>query len=70
MWVLAESIHSTDPMSPSFFDVDICDVPNVASACNLLYNICEIHREAFNEEWLGVESVAQLDVCLAIKYCC
>jgi len=38
-------------------DVDICDVPTVVSACCVLHNICEIHREEFNEEWLeGVES--------------
>ena len=39
-----------------WLDVDIYEAPTVVSAC-VLHNICEIHREAFNEEWLeGVES--------------
>jgi len=37
-----------------WLDVDICDVPTVVSTCCVLH-ICEIHREAFNQEWLAVE---------------
>ena len=38
-------------------DVDVSDAPKLIAACCVLHNICEIHGEAFNEEWLeGVES--------------
>ena len=38
-------------------DIDTCDVPKVVSACCVLHNICETHKEMFDEEWLeGVES--------------
>ena len=38
-------------------DVDVSDAPELIAACCVLHNICEIHGEAFNEEWLeGVES--------------
>ena len=28
------------------------NVPNVVAACCVLHNICEIHGDTFNEEWL------------------
>ena len=37
-------------------DVDVCDAPEMVAACCVLHNICEVHGDAFDEEWLeGVE---------------
>ena len=33
-------------------DTDISDLPDLIAACCVLHNLCEIHRERFNEEWL------------------
>ena len=33
-------------------DMHIENVPNVVGACCVLHNICEIHNDTFNEEWL------------------
>ena len=33
-------------------DMDISNVPNVILACCTLHNICEIHNDSFNDEWL------------------
>ena len=33
-------------------DVDIGSVPTLVSACTVLHNICEIHGERFDDEWL------------------
>ena len=36
--------------------VDVCDAPEIVAACCVLHNVCEIHGDAFNEEWMeGVE---------------
>ena len=32
--------------------MDITNVPYIIAACCVLNNICKIHGEAFNEEWL------------------
>ena len=32
--------------------MDLKNVPYVTAACCFLYNICEIHGDSFNEEWL------------------
>ena len=32
-------------------DVTTCDVPELVAACCVLRNICEIHGDAFNEQW-------------------
>ena len=38
-------------------DMLVANVPNVIAACCTLHNICEIHGDTFNEEWLeGIES--------------
>ena len=38
-------------------DVDVGDVPELVTACCVLHNICEVHGEDFNDDWLeGVES--------------
>ena len=37
-------------------DVDVGDAPELVAACCVLHNICEIHGEAFDDEWMdGVE---------------
>ena len=28
------------------------NIPNMVGACCVLHNICEIHNDTFNEEWL------------------
>ena len=33
-------------------DMYVENVPNVVAACCVLHNICEIHGDTFNEEWL------------------
>ena len=33
-------------------DMLVNNVPNVISACCTLHNICEIHCDVFDEEWL------------------
>ena len=33
-------------------DMRIENVPNVVGAYCVLHNICEIHNDTFNEEWL------------------
>ena len=35
-----------------WLDVNVCDVPQLVAACCVLHNICEIHAEHFNEEWM------------------
>ena len=37
----------------------ICNVPNVVLACCILHNICEIHGDEFNEEWLDDLDLSQ-----------
>ena len=45
-------------------DMHIENIPNVVGACCMLHNICEIHNDTFNEEWLqdmnedGADTVA------------
>ena len=29
-----------------------CDVPQVIAACCVQHNVCEIHGDAFNEQWM------------------
>ena len=37
-------------------DVDVCDAPEIVAACCVLHNVCEIHGDAFDEQWMeGVE---------------
>ena len=33
-------------------DMDLKHIPNVIATCVVLHNICEIHKEQFNDEWL------------------
>ena len=42
-------------------DVATCDEPQLTEACCVLHNVCEIHGDAFNDQWMegvqGQESV-------------
>ena len=33
-------------------DMDIDNVPYIIAACCVLLNVCQIHHDGFNEEWL------------------
>ena len=45
-------------------DVDVGDAPELVAACCVLYNVCEFHGDAFDDEWLnGVE-------CGDFRTCC
>ena len=33
-------------------DINVADVPNVVAACCALHNLCEIHGDGFNDEWM------------------
>ena len=47
-------------------DINISDVPKLLAACCALHNICEIHGDTFDEEWLeGVEAVSESDTAEA-----
>jgi len=39
-------------------DTDIRFLPTLATACCVLHNICEIHGDDFNDEWLATEAEA------------
>ena len=32
--------------------MDVKNVPHVIAACCVLHNVCEIHGDSFNDEWL------------------
>ena len=34
-------------------EMSITNVPNVIAACCTLHNVCEVHGDLFNEEWLA-----------------
>ena len=37
-------------------DVHVSDVPELVATCCVLHNVCEIHGEHFDEEWMeGVQ---------------
>ena len=40
-------------------DMLIENVPNIVTACCVLHNICEIHGETFDDDWLEEALVAQ-----------
>jgi hypothetical protein len=43
-------------------DVATCDVPKVIAASCVLHNICEIHGDAFNDQWMeGVQGQESVD---------
>ena len=33
-------------------DILTCDVPKLVAACCVLHNMCEIHGETFDEDWM------------------
>ena len=34
-------------------DVSVCDVPELVAACCVLHNVCEVHGDRFNNEWIS-----------------
>ena len=32
--------------------MDIDNIPHIISACCVLHNVCEVHGDNFNDEWL------------------
>ena len=41
-------------------DINVSDVPELVSACCTLHNICEVHGDGFNDEWIdGTEQTQQ-----------
>ena len=48
-------------------DVDVCDVPELVSACCVLHNVCEVHGDQFDMDWMdGVDSVDRNDCSASI----
>ena len=48
-------------------DVSVDDVPQLVAACCVLHNICEVHRDGFNEQWMeGVEERIRDDCSTAV----
>ena len=43
-------------------DMDIDNVAHIIAACCVLHNLCEIHHDSFNEEWLQEVDLDQPDV--------
>ena len=33
-------------------DMDIDNIPHIITACCVLHNVCEVHGDSFNDEWL------------------
>ena len=43
-------------------DMHIKHIPNVILACCVLHNVCVIHNDTFNEEWLQ-----DVDICITAR---
>ena len=44
-------------------DTDVSDLPEQVAACYVLHNMCEMHGERFNDDWLeDVESSSNISV--------
>ena len=42
-------------------DISVYDVPKCVAACVVLHNVCEVHGEAFDEDWMeGIECGSDL----------
>ena len=41
-------------------DVEVSDVPELVAACCVLHNICEVHGDSFNEDWIEGTDVSLL----------
>ena len=39
-------------------DISVYDVPKCVAACVVLHNVCEVHGEAFDEDWIECGSDA------------
>ena len=47
-------------------DMTTCDIPELIAACCVLHNICEIHGDASDEQWMeGIDG----QVCLHYSQC-
>ena len=42
-------------------DMHIDNVPHIIAACCVLHNVCEVHNDDFNEEWLDEVNLDQPD---------
>ena len=43
-------------------DISVHDVPKFVAACVVLHNVCEVHGEAFDDEWMeGIESSSDVN---------
>ena len=42
-------------------DIDVSNVPDLVAACCTLHNICEAHKDGFNEEWIDGTQQTQQD---------
>ena len=42
-------------------DMHVDNVPHIIAACCVLHNVCEIHHDSFNEEWLRDVDLDQHD---------
>ena len=44
-------------------DISVWDVPELVAACCVLHNVCEVHGDTFNEDWLeGIESTTDINI--------
>jgi hypothetical protein len=48
-------------------DIAMEDIPTIINACCILHNICEVHRDEFNDAWLE-ESPETHQVTSALSY--
>ena len=43
-------------------DISVHDVTKFVAACVVLHNVCEVHGEAFDDEWMeGIESSSDVN---------
>ena len=42
-------------------DMHIDNIPHIIAACCILHNVCEVHNDDFNEEWLEEVHLDQPD---------
>ena len=42
-------------------DMDVTSVPKVVTACCILHNVCEIHGDMFDDDWLEESHSSELE---------